>query len=128
MGKGTKAHTLVFFSLPNCRREIHVYRNTPLSRLKLNSGRKDYCLTEPAWEPAVEVLDADRGSGWGLATALLQARGTTASNFDRRGDYGDYGEDEDFGEGGPGEARGVSMSMASTRGVLSLPYFTGAER
>eukprot|EP00903_Cladosiphon_okamuranus_P015363 g14189.t1 len=91
---------------------------------------KDYCLTEPAWEPAVEVLDADRGSGWGLATALLQARGTVASNFERRGGggYGDYGEDEDGMEGGPGEAKGVSMSMASTRGVLSLPYFTGAER
>lgn len=77
----------------------------------------------------MEVLDADRGSGWGLATALLQARGTATSNFERRGGgYGDYGEDEDGREGGPGEAKGVSMSMASTRGVLSLPYFTGAER
>eukprot|EP00752_Nemacystus_decipiens_P006660 g5987.t2 len=90
---------------------------------------KDYCLTEPAWEPAVEVLDADRGSGWGLATALLQARGTAASNFERRGGgYGNYDEDEDGMEGGPGEVKGMSMSMASTRGVLSLPYFTGAER
>ncbi|CAM9812574.1 unnamed protein product, partial [Hapterophycus canaliculatus] len=35
---------------------------------------KDYCLTEPSWEPAVEVLDANQGNGWGLATALLQAR------------------------------------------------------
>lgn len=77
----------------------------------------------------MEVLDADRGSGWGLATALLQARGTAASNFERRGGYGDYGEDDEDGrEGGPGETKGVSMSMASTRGVLSLPYFTGAER
>lgn len=114
-----------FFSLPQTRHTL-----APLKYLKRLEWWKDYCLTEPAWEPAVDVLDADRGSGWGLATALLQARGTAASNFERRGGggYGDYGEDEDGREGGPGEAKGVSMSMASTRGVLSLPYFTGAER
>lgn len=78
----------------------------------------------------MEVLDANRGSGWGLATALLQARGAGASNF-RRGGYGeDLGLDqaEDGREGGPGEVKGMSMSMASTRGVLSLPYFTEADR
>lgn len=77
----------------------------------------------------MEVLDADRGSGWGLATALLQARGTAASNFggERGGEYG-YGEESSAPEGGPGDAKGVSMSMASTRGVLSLPYFTDAQR
>lgn len=73
----------------------------------------------------MEVLDANRGSGWGLATALLQARGTTSSNFERRGGSGDY-DGGDGREGGPGEARGGGMSMASTRGVLSLPYFTEA--
>ena len=77
------------------------------------------------------MLDANRGSGWGLATALLQARGTTASNFGHGGGggYGDEEEDgaEDVGrEGGPGEVKG--LSMASTRGVLSLPYFTEANR
>ncbi|CBN77912.1 ATP binding protein, putative [Ectocarpus siliculosus] len=90
---------------------------------------KDYCLTEPVWEPAVEVLDADRGSGWGLATALLQARGTAASYFDSGGYGGDYDyEEESAPEGGPGDAKGLSMSMASTRGVLSLPYFTDGQR
>ncbi|CAN0000646.1 unnamed protein product, partial [Scytosiphon promiscuus] len=46
---------------------------------------QDYCLTEPSWEPAVEVLDDNQGSGWGLATALLQARRTTTSSFETGG-------------------------------------------
>lgn len=81
----------------------------------------------------MDILDANRGSGWGLATALLQSRRTTTPSFEREGsgDYG-YGYDnddddddrEDGGgwEGGPGDVMG--MSLASTRGVLSLPYFT----
>lgn len=75
----------------------------------------------------MEVLDANQGSGWGLATALLQARRPTTSKFET-GDFGyGYGyddeEEEDGGgwEGGPGDVMG--MSLASTRGVLSLPYF-----
>lgn len=80
---------------------------------------KDYCLTIPEWEQAIEVLDADRGSGWGLATSLLAARGKPASAF------GDDGDDQEFeGEGRPGED--LSVSMVSTRAVLSLPYFSGA--
>ncbi len=75
----------------------------------------------------MEVLDANRGSGWGLATALLQARGAAASNF-RRGGYGEDEDEEEGREGGPGEVKGMGMSMASTRGVLSLPYFTEADR
>ncbi|CAM9661541.1 unnamed protein product, partial [Laminaria digitata] len=96
---------------------------------------KEYCLTEPSWEPAVDVLDAQRGSGWGLAASLLMARGTAASAFGGGGGGGgggyndddDYDDDDGYGggggggrEGGPGEG---GASMVSTRGVLSLPYF-----
>eukprot|EP00904_Undaria_pinnatifida_P003714 jgi/Undpi1/13343/HiC_scaffold_8.g03002.m1 len=95
---------------------------------------KEYCLTEPSWEPAVDVLDAQRGAGWGLAASLLGARGTAASAFGSGGggggDYDDDGDDYGGGggsggwEGGPGEvAGGGGASMVSTRGVLSLPYF-----
>lgn len=86
---------------------------------------KEYCLTEPEWESAIEVLDSQKGSGWGLATALLNARGATGSNFGRGGGGGDGN-----GSGGYLDAEdregeeSVGVSMVSTRAVLSLPYFT----
>lgn len=75
------------------------------------------------------VLDSQRGSGWGLAAALLGARGTPSSAFGKRGysgsgNGGDDGDDNEW-EGGPGEAK--DASMVSTRAVLSLPYFTDTE-
>lgn len=79
---------------------------------------KEYCLTEPAWELAVAVLDEKRGNGWGLASALLSARDSGAgakaparAASGRRGGAGG----EDIGAGEP--------SLISTRAILSLPYF-----
>lgn len=84
---------------------------------------KEYCLTEPEWETAIDVLDAQKGSGWSLATALLNARGATESNFGRAGGgSGGYLDEENRG----GE-ESASVSMVSTRAVLSLPYFTDKE-
>lgn len=89
---------------------------------------KEYCLTEPDWEPAVDVLDARRGAGWGLAAALLGARGggrarTSSYGFGDEEETERQGYDEERLMGGPGEARGASPSLVSTRAVLSLPYF-----
>lgn len=83
---------------------------------------KEYCLEEDAWQPAIGVLDAERGSGWGLAGALLGARSVRSSALRRREDQGYYGDDggDDDGDGGDG---GGEAPMVSTRAVLSLPYF-----
>lgn len=83
---------------------------------------KEYCLTEPSWEPAIEVLDGKRGSGWGLAASLLGAR--ESSSVFGRGGFDDDSSGGEREEGGPGESMG-GVSMVSTRAVLSLPYFRG---
>lgn len=90
---------------------------------------KEYCLEEDAWQPAIDVLDAQRGSGWGLAGALLGARSVRSSTLRGREDQGYYGDDDDDdnrvdGSGDGGSSSGRIPPMVSTRAVLSLPYFT----
>ena len=87
---------------------------------------KEYSLAEPDWEPAVEVLDARRGCGWGLAAALLGSRSAGVSGVAGMADGYEEGEGDEERLGGGENARDAS-TMVSTRAVLSLPYFRDDE-